>query len=135
MRLAILAAALVAGLAGLAGLAGPAFAIPMDTVVLRALDKITGRVSTLEVGVGKTTRFGTLEITAWQCDKAPPEQKPESAAFLEIQEFQPDENPEERFTGWMLASSPALSALEHPVYDLWVIDCKNASTSSSETSQ
>jgi hypothetical protein len=131
MRLAILAAALIAGTAGQAG---PALAIPMDTVVLRALDKITGRVSTLEVGVGKTTRFGTLEITVWQCDQAPPEQKLESAAFLEIQELQPDESPEERFTGWMLASSPALSALEHPVYDLWVIDCKNASTSSSETS-
>jgi hypothetical protein len=131
MRPLILAAALATGLAGTAARAE---AVPMDTVVLRALDKITGRVSTLELPVGKTARFGTLEITAWQCDQAPPEQPPESAAFLEIQELQPHENPQPRFTGWMLASSPALSALEHPVYDLWVIDCKNASTSSSSTS-
>jgi hypothetical protein len=130
-RRAIAAAAIAAGLAGVAARAE---AVPMDTVVLRALDKITGRVSTLEVPVGKTARFGTLEITAWQCDEAPPEQRPESAAFLQIREVQPNENPEEWFSGWMLASSPALSALQHPVYDLWVIACKNASTSASDTS-
>ncbi|MBX6323624.1 MAG: DUF2155 domain-containing protein [Rhodospirillaceae bacterium] len=106
----------------------------MNTVVLRALDKITGRVTTLEIPVGQTARFGTLEITARHCEQAPPEQPPESAAFLEIVERKPHEEPQTLFTGWMLASSPALSALEHPVYDLWVIDCKNASTSSSDTS-
>jgi hypothetical protein len=112
-----------------------AWAMPKDTVVLRALDKITGRVSTLEVEVGRTVRFGTLEIIPWHCDETPPEQRLESAAFLEIVELRQDEDPEPRFTGWMLASSPGLSALEHPVYDLWVIDCRNASTSESETAE
>jgi len=132
VRAALLAAAAAVVVAGLAG---PAGAVAMDTVVLRALDKITGRVTTLEVPVGQTAHFGTLDVTAWHCDQAPPEQPPESAAFLEIVERRPHEEPQTRFSGWMLASSPALSALEHPVYDLWVIACKNASTSSSATSQ
>ena len=111
-----------------------AAAMPMDVVVLQALDKITARVSTLEVPINGTIQFGTLHITARHCDKRPPEEPPESAAFLEIVETRPDEEPVERFTGWMFASSPALSALEHPVYDLWVIDCRNASSSESGTS-
>src|SRR5690606_27034783 len=123
------AAAAVAFAGGVLLLQGPALGIPRDTVVLRALDKISGRVTTLEVQVGKTANFGTLQITPWHCDEAPPEERLESAAFLEIVELRQDEDPEPRFTGWMMASSPSLSALEHPVYDLWVIDCKNASTS------
>ena len=122
-------------LAGVSVLPEAARAIPKDTVVLRALDKINGRVSTLEVPVGRPARFGTLEIIPWHCDETPPEQRLESAAFLEIVELRQGEDPEPRFTGWMLASSPGLSALEHPVYDLWVIDCKNAWSSESETAE
>jgi hypothetical protein len=116
-------------------LASGASATPMQIAVLQALDKITARVSTIEAPINSTVQFGTLQITARHCDKRPPEETPESAAFLEIVEVKPDEEPTERFTGWMFASSPALSALEHPVYDLWVIDCKNASTSDAETSE
>jgi hypothetical protein len=133
MRRSVVAALALAGT--LLGAADAALATPKEIVVLRALDKITGRVSTLEVAVGRTARFGALEIIPWHCDETPPEQRLESAAFLEVVELRQDENPEPRFTGWMLASSPSLSALEHPVYDLWVIDCKNASTSESETSE
>jgi len=104
----------------------PAAAVPMDTVVLQGLDKITARVSTIKVPVGQTVTFGALQITARACDKHPPEEAPEAAAFLEVVEVEPDEKPVQRFTGWMFASSPALSALEHPVYDLVVLDCVNA---------
>ena len=55
---------------------------------------------------------------------APPEEPPESAVFLEIMEKRPDEPVTALFTGWMFSSSPALSALEHPVYDVWVLECK-----------
>ncbi|WP_425450444.1 DUF2155 domain-containing protein [Virgifigura deserti] len=116
-------------------LASGTSASPMQIAVLQALDKITARVSTIEAPINSTVQFGTLQITARHCDKRPPEETPESAAFLEIVEVKPDEEPTERFTGWMFASSPALSALEHPVYDLWVIDCKNASTSDAEISE
>lgn len=104
--------------------AAPAMAIEMPIAVLQGLDKVTARVSTIEVRIGETVRFGTLEITARACDKTPPEEPPEAAAFLEIAEVRPGEAPIGRFSGWMFASSPALSALEHPVYDIWVVDCR-----------
>jgi hypothetical protein len=111
-----------------------AAAIPMDTVLLQGLDKITARVSEIKVPVGGTVTFGALQITARACDKHPPEEAPEAAAFLEVVEVKPDEKPVERFKGWMFASSPALSAMEHPVYDLIVLDCVNADGSTAEPS-
>ncbi len=104
----------------------PAAAVPEDNVVLRVMDKITARVSTITVPVGGTVNFGSLQITAKACDKHPPEETPEASAFLDVVEEKPGEAPQPRFQGWMFASSPALSALEHPVYDLWVLDCTGA---------
>jgi hypothetical protein len=127
-----------AGLGGLAlalaSPAGPAGADPMAIAVLRTLDKVTARVSTIEVPVGSSTSLGSLEVTVRACDKRPPEETPESAAFLEVVETKPNEPPQQLFSGWMFASSPALSALEHPVYDIWVIDCVNSATTDSGTS-
>ena len=94
------------------------------TAVLQALDKVTARITTLEVGTGEGIRFGTLLITVRGCKKRPPEEPPEVTAFLEIIDDRPGEAPVKLFQGWMFASSPALSAVEHPVYDVWVIDCK-----------
>ena len=127
--------ALALAAAALALSAAAARADPMQVAVLQALDKVSARVSVLEVPVGKTVDFGTLEITARACDKRPPEETPESAAFLEIVDKRPGQAPATPFIGWMFASSPALSAMEHPVYDLWVVDCKNASTADSGKSQ
>ena len=121
-------------LAALTLTAAAAQADPYEIAVLQALDKVSARVSVLEVPVGKMVAFGTLEITARACDKRPPEETPESAAFLEIVEKRPGEAPATPFIGWMFASSPALSAMEHPVYDVWVLDCKNASNAASESS-
>lgn len=126
-RHAAVAAGLVLG--GLFATAQPVGAVEMDTAVLQGLDKVTARVSTIEVAVGRAARFGTLEIIARTCDKRPPEDPPESAAFLDIWEVRPGEPVQSLFRGWMFASSPALSALEHPVYDVWVIDCKNTGAS------
>ncbi len=95
-----------------------------ETAVLQGLDKITARISTFEVPVNQTAEFGSLEITVRRCDKTPPEEPPESAAFMEIVDARPDSPSVLLFSGWMFASSPAVSALEHPVYDIWVIDCK-----------
>ncbi|HZT18587.1 MAG TPA: DUF2155 domain-containing protein [Dongiaceae bacterium] len=124
------AVALALGLA----LSLPAQATPMQTVVLRGLDKITAHVSTFEAPVGQTVSFGALRITARACDKHPPEETPESAAFLEVVEARPGESPRQLFSGWMFASSPALSAMDNPIYDLWVLDCKNPVTASGGTS-
>jgi hypothetical protein len=98
----------------------PAFPV----AVLQTLDKVTGRVRTVDAPVEQTVRFGTLDIMVRTCRKRPPEEQPESAAFLEVRDIKPGETPKTLFVGWMFASSPAISALEHPVYDVWVLDCK-----------
>jgi hypothetical protein len=117
---------------------------PYDTVILRALDKITGRSTDFEMQVGTPKVYGSLRIDLQTCFQTPPEEPPESAAFLKVttaasrqvqtmavprdlteEELLATESEaaEARFSGWMFASSPGLSALEHPVYDIWVIAC------------
>ena len=126
------------------------------SVKIRALNKITAKYTDIDIAMNETTKFGQLEITPRYCDKRPPEEFPETTAFLEIRDTNeapaPDlkepaakakrQKADERnapavlpadvaaddrklaFSGWMFASTLALSALEHPVYDVWVIDCK-----------
>ena len=96
-----------------------------EIAVLQGLDKVTARVSTFRVAVGTTIQFGTLKITVRTCDKRPPEETPESAAFINVYETRPGESTIRVYSGWMFASSPALAAMEHPVYDVWVVDCIN----------
>jgi hypothetical protein len=102
--------------------------------MLQGLDKVTARISTFPVSTDEEVRFGTLSIRVRACHKTPPTEPPESTAFLEITDIRPGDEPVQLFSGWMFASSPALSALEHPVYDVWVVDCMNASNSSSDSS-
>jgi hypothetical protein len=97
------------------------------TAVLQGLDKTTARISTIEAPLGQSVRFGGLRIVVRACVKRPPEEPPETSAFLEIDEVRPgdESKPQRLFSGWMFKSSPALSALEHPVYDVGVLDCKD----------
>lgn len=98
---------------------------PYLEATLQGLDKATGRISTLKAPINSPIKFGTLTITARYCYKASPEDPPESAAFLEIDDQQPNEKPKNIFTGWMFASSPAISAIDHVIYDISVSGCKN----------
>jgi hypothetical protein len=98
--------------------------------LLLGLDKITARVSKFVAPVGTPVRFGTLTILVRDCEKNPPEERPESAAFLQIDENRPGQAQKRLFSGWMFSSSPALSALEDPVYDVNVLDCRAASAAS-----
>ena len=106
--------------------AGVAFAdtISEPIALLQGLDKTSARVSKLEAPVDKTVRFGDLSIVVRDCEKNPPDQRPENAAFVEITELRTGEKPKLIFTGWMFSSSPALSALENPIYDVNVLDCE-----------
>ncbi len=122
--IARVAASVLVALAMILASGRPVRAIEGRVAVLQGLNKVTARVSEIDVPVGETAEFGTLQITVRRCYKAPPEDTPESAAFLEIVDIKPGEPPVELFVGWMFASSPALSALEHPVYDVWVLDCR-----------
>ena len=114
---------MVGGLA--VGLAMPASAGNLygSEVVLQGLDKITARVITFNVKVGQVHRYGSMDIELFACERTPPEDPPESIAFLKIKDVIDTENPIEYFSGWMYASSPALHSLEHPVHDIWVKEC------------
>jgi hypothetical protein len=102
----------------------------MPVAILQGLDKITARVRRIPIKVGQSAAFGTLSIQVDACRKAPPEDQPESAAFLKVTDAKPGVAPKVVFSGWMFASSPALSAMDHPVYDIGVIDCANETTAS-----
>jgi hypothetical protein len=92
-------------------------------VRLRALDKITARTVSFDVNVGETVKFGDIYIHPQTCKEPPPIEEPESSAFLQIWEKTPENKSKWIFSGWMFASSPGLSAMDHPVYDVWVLDC------------
>ena len=94
-----------------------------NKLVIQGLDKITARIQTFEVNVGQTHRFGVLDIFVQRCVFSKPIFKPESLAFIKIQDNS-DRLSEVKFRGWMFASSPALNALENPVYDVSILVCK-----------
>ena len=94
-----------------------------NKLVIQGLDKITARIQTFEVDVGKTYKFGVLDIFVERCVFSKPIFKPESLAFIKIKDNS-DRLSEVKFSGWMFASSPALNALENPVYDVSILDCK-----------
>ena len=107
------------------GLASAAW-IEGERARLQALDKITARISTLEVPIDTPVLFGTLSVTVRRCAYHPPEDPPEDAAFLQVVDngYDSSATPREVFGGWMFSSSPAVSAMEHPVYDITLLTCK-----------
>lgn len=130
VRSALISAAVGFGLT-VASLHARAEDLVGDGVLLQALDKVTARITEIKAPLGEPVRFGSLEITAYRCLKRPPEEPPESKALLEIRDARPGELGTVLLRGWMFASSPALNALEHPVYDVWVKDCLNAKSAES----
>jgi len=111
--------------ASIAGTPAIAAWIDGDVAQLQALDKITARISTLTAPIGQATVFGTLSITVKRCAYRPPEEPPEDAGFIDIIDRGHDGQSEGKgiFSGWMFSSSPAVSALEHPVYDITLLAC------------
>jgi len=100
-----------------------------NAVVLRTLDKVTATTKDYTVRIGDELTYGSLTVAVKHCEKKPPEDVPETYAFLQIDDLKldgkGDAGEKERvFSGWMMASNPAISALDHSVYDIWVIDCK-----------
>ena len=94
-----------------------------NIAILQGLDKVMARVSTLKVQINHEINFGHLRILVKKCWRSSPEDPPESKAFLEIMEEKPGASRVTLFTGWMFASAPYVSALEHPVYDVWLKEC------------
>lgn len=116
---------LAAGLAAMA-FAGPAVAdrIKNPVAVYAGLDKITGRIISFEVNIDETVQFGSLQITPRVCWTRPQNEQPQTTTFVEVDEVTFDNKYRRIFTGWMYAASPGLHGVEHPIYDVWLTDCK-----------
>jgi len=113
-------------LAGAALAATPAHAdkFKRPTAVFAGLDKITGRIISFEVAIDETVQFGSLQITPRVCYARPLTEAPRTDSFAEVDEVETDKTLKRIFTGWMFADSPGLHGVEHPVYDIWLTDCK-----------
>jgi hypothetical protein len=102
----------------------PAQKIANPTAVFSGLDKITGRIITFDVAINETVQFGALQVTPRVCYTRPPTEPPNTDAFLQVDEITLQGEIKRLFAGWMFASSPGLHAVEHPIYDVWLVDCK-----------
>ncbi len=97
--------------------------IANKTAVFSALDKVTARISKLEIAINETVQFGALTVTPRVCYSRPPEVRPKTTAFVQIDEKRLDGTQKRVFSGWMFAESPGLNAVEHPVFDIWLTSC------------
>lgn len=92
--------------------------------VFSGIDKITGRITTFDVYIGETVQFGALQVTPRVCYSRDDTEAPKTDTFVEVDEITLDRKIRRIFTGWMFADSPGLNAVEHPVYDVWLTNCK-----------
>jgi hypothetical protein len=104
--------------------APPPQRISNPTAVFSGLDKITGRITAFDAAIGETVQFGALQVTARACYSRPPTETPLTDGFVEVDEVTLQGEVRRVFTGWMFAASPGLHAVEHAVYDIWLVDCK-----------
>ncbi len=102
----------------------PAEKVINPTGVFAGLDKITGRITSFDVAIGETVQFGALQVTPRACYTRKPTETPNTDAFIEVDEVTLQGEVRRIYTGWMFASSPGLHAVEHPIYDVWLTDCK-----------
>jgi hypothetical protein len=106
--------------------APPSQKIVNATAVFAGLDKITGRIISFDVAINETVQFGALRLTPRACYTRPPTETPNTDGFVEVDEITLKGEVKRIFTGWMFAASPGLHAVEHPIYDVWLTDCKSA---------
>ena len=103
----------------------PTQKISNQSAVFSGLDKITGRIISFDVAIAETVQFGALQVTPRVCYTRPPTETPNTDGFVEVDEVTLQGEVRRIFTGWMFASSPGLHAVEHPIYDVWLTDCKS----------
>ena len=130
-RLSVTARAAALALAGSICLAAaPASAqshIENPIAVFSGLDKITARIIAFEVEIDETIQFGSLLLTPRACHTRPPTESPNTTAFIEVEDVALDGEVSALFNGWIFAESPGLSAIDHPVYDVWLTGCRQTS--------
>lgn len=92
--------------------------------VFNGLDKITGRITEFDAPIDKVATFGALKVTPHICYTRPPTEQPNTTSYVDVDEITLTNEQRKIFSGWMFASSPGLTGVEHPIYDVWLIDCK-----------
>ncbi len=102
----------------------PIHRISNPTAVFSGLDKITGRIITFEVAMDETVQFGALQVTPHACYTRAATEIQNTTSFVDVDEITLQGDIKRIFTGWMFANSPGLHGVEHPIYDVWVTDCK-----------
>jgi hypothetical protein len=107
--------------------------IANPTAVFSGLDKIMGRITNFQAAIGETVQFGALQVTARACYSRPPTETPLTDGFVEVDEVTLQGDVRRIFTGWMFAASPGLHAVEHAVYDVWLVDCKGGAQVTADT--
>lgn len=93
--------------------------------VFSGLDKITGTTTSFEVKVGEEKQFGALLVKASVCFTRPVTEEPKTTSFVQVDEIGLNKERRRIFSGWMFAQSPGLNAVEHPIYDVWLVNCKD----------
>jgi hypothetical protein len=107
--------------------------IPNPTAMFSGLDKITGRIFPFEAAVDETVQFGALQVTPRACYTRPPTEPQNTTGFVQVDEITLDGKMRRIFNGWMFATSPGLNAVEHAIYDVWLVDCKQGPPDTSKT--
>jgi hypothetical protein len=110
----------------------PSQRISNPTAVFSGLDKITGRITAFDAAIGETVQFGALQVTARACYSRPPTETPLTDGFIEVDEVTLQGEVRRIFTGWMFAASPGLHAVEHAIYDVWLVDCKGGAQAAAD---
>ena len=98
--------------------------ISNSVAVFAGLNKITGRIIEFDVYIDETVQFGALQVTPRACYTRPPTEPQQISGFIEVDEITLERKVRRIFTGWMFAASPGLNAVEHGVYDVWIVNCK-----------
>jgi hypothetical protein len=102
----------------------PATKITNKKASFSGLDKITGRIINFDEDIGETVQFGALRVKTSACYTRPSTEAANTDAFVEVDEITLQGEVKRIFSGWMYAASPGLHGVEHPVYDIWLTDCK-----------
>jgi hypothetical protein len=125
----LLSAAFAAMAAGIVMAPVPSKAARIENPVatFSGIDKITGRITSFDVYIGETVQFGALQVTPKVCYSRDDTEAQKITSFVEVDEITLDRKIRRIFTGWMFADSPGLNAVEHPVYDVWLTECKTKS--------
>ncbi|MGB8402149.1 DUF2155 domain-containing protein [Bradyrhizobium sp.] len=102
----------------------PSLKITNKKASFSGLDKITGRIINFDEDIGETVQFGALRVKTDACYTRPASEAANTNAFVEVDEITLQGEVKRIFSGWMYAASPGLHGVEHPVYDIWLVDCK-----------